>query len=296
MSDRQNKEPSRSDPAVAVFIAVAAAVLLAVHWLARMNPVELAGIAAAVAVMPLAWWSVRPQRRLPRNRVRYMRLRLRLRLHPGPGHATLFELWLRWGPGAAARRARRARPSLTWATRRFRPWQTSVLIGRAQYGRKLRVPTEEHVLFMAPPRKGKSGTLAEIIEQYPGPVVVTTTRGDLHNLTAQSRDSRGPVHVWNPQRLANVVSTMRWDLLGGCEDPATAIRRAVPLSAVAAYKGEGEDFWSAAIELWLQTLLHVAALRRGSMDLVHYWALSKTPDSFLARCPARAGKPNGGAR
>ena len=28
-----------------------------------------------------------------------MRLRLRLRLHPGPGHATLFELWLRWGRG-----------------------------------------------------------------------------------------------------------------------------------------------------------------------------------------------------
>ena len=290
MRDRQNRESPRSDLAVALFIGAAMAVLLAVHWLARMNPLQLAGIAAAVTAALFGWWAVRPQRRLPRNRVRHMRLRLRLRLHPGPGHATLFELWLRWGPGAAARRARRARPSLTWWTRRFRPSQTSVLIGRAQYQRRLRVPTEEHVLFMAPPRKGKSGTLAEIIEQYPGPVVVTTTRADLHNLTAQSRASRGPVHVWNPQQLANVVSTMRWDLLGGCEDPATAIRRAVPLSAVAAYKGEGEDFWSAAIELWLQTLLHVAALRRGSMDLVHYWAMSKTPDSFLSALPGAGGE------
>ena len=83
---------------------------------------------------------------------------------------------------------------------------------------------------------------------------------------------------------------MRWDLLGGCEDPATAIRRAVPLSAVASYKGEGEDFWAAAIELWLQTLLHVAALRRGSMDLVHYWALSRTPDSFLAAVGGAGGE------
>ena len=98
------------------------------------------------------------------------------------------------------------------------------------------------------------------------------------------------MHVWNPQRLAAVASTMRWDLLGGCEDPATAIRRAVPLSAVASYKGEGEDFWAAAIELWLQTLLHVAALRRGTMDLVHYWALSRTPDSFLAALAGAGGE------
>ena len=292
MTDRTTgtSEPGRSDPAVAIFLAVAAAVLLVVHWLARLDWLGLAAIAAAVVAVLFVWWAVRPQRQLPRNRVRYMRLRLRLRLHPGPGHATLFELWLRWGSGAAARRARRARPSLSWRARRFRPSQTSVLVGRAQYGRGLRVPTEEHVIFIAPPRKGKSGALAEIIDQYPGPVVVTTTRGDLHTLTAASRASRGPVHVWNPQQLARVASTMRWDLLGGCQDPATAIRRAVPLSAVASYKGEGEDFWSAAIDLWLQTLLHVAALRRGSMDLVHYWALSKTPDSFLGALPGAGGE------
>jgi hypothetical protein len=290
MTERPGSEPGKSGTAVAVFLAVAVAVLLAVRWLARLDGLQLAGIAAAVAMVLFGWWAVRPQRRLPRHRVRHMRLRLRLRLHPGPGHATLFELWLRWGPGAAARRARRARPSLSWRTRRLRPSQTSVLIGRAQYHRGLRVPTEEHVIFIAPPRKGKSGALAEIIECYPGPVVITTTRGDLHALTAASRAARGPVHVWNPQRLARVASTMRWDLLGGCEDPATAIRRAVPLSAVASYKGEGEDFWAAAIELWLQTLLHVAALRRGSMDLVHYWALSRTPDSFLAAVGGAGGE------
>ena len=289
-TERPGSEPGKSGTAVAVFIAAAIAVLLAVRWLARLDGLQLAGVAAAAAMVLFGWWAVRPQRRLPRHRVRHMRLRLRLRLHPGPGHATLFELWLRWGRGAAARRARRARPSLSWRTRRFRPSQTSVLIGRAQYHRGLRVPTEEHVIFIAPPRKGKSGALAEIIECYPGPVVVTTTRGDLHALTAPSRAAGGPVHVWNPQRLARVASTMRWDLLGGCEDPATAIRRAVPLSAVASYKGEGEDFWAAAIELWLQTLLHVAALRRGSMDLVHYWALSRTPDSFLAAVGGAGGE------
>lgn len=287
MTTKRIEEPGNPDAPVAVLIAVAAVALVVVRWLDWLG---LALVAAAVAGVLFAGWAVRPRRRLPRHRVRYMRLRVRLRLYPGPGHATLFELWLRWGRGAAARRARRSRPSLGWRMRRFRPSQTSVLVGRAQYGRGLRVPVEEHVIFIAPPRKGKSGALAEIIEQYPGPVVVTTTRGDLHTLTAQSRDSRGPVYVWNPQRLADVASTMRWDLLAGCEDPATAIRRAVPLSSVATYKGEGEDFWAAAIELWLQTLLHVAALRRGSMDLVHYWALARTPESFLAALPGAGGE------
>src|SRR5436305_1567766 len=32
---------------------------------------------------------------------------------------------------------------------------------------------------------------------------------------------------------------------------------------------------------WLQTLLHVAALRRATMDLVHFWALSRSPEEFL---------------
>ena len=94
----QPGEP-QSGLAVAVFVAVAALVLLAVRWLARLDWLGLAGVAATVAALLFGWWAMRPRRRLPRNRVRYMRLRLRLRLHPGPGHATLFELWLRWGPG-----------------------------------------------------------------------------------------------------------------------------------------------------------------------------------------------------
>ena len=63
--------------------------------------------AAGIVLLSLRWafapWL--PYRRLPRHRVRYLRLRLRLRLHPGAGHATLPELWLRWGRLAALRRS-----------------------------------------------------------------------------------------------------------------------------------------------------------------------------------------------
>jgi type IV secretion system protein VirD4 len=79
-------------------------------------------------------------------------------------------------------------------------------------------------------------------------------------------------------------------MLAGCEDPATAIRRAQPLAAIGAFKGEGEEFWASATALWLQTLLHVAALRGGSMDLVHYWALQRAPRDFLSSMAGAGGE------
>ena len=122
-------------------------------------------------------WCFGPHHRLPRFRVGYLRLRLRLRLHPGRGHASIAELWLRWGRLAAFRRSARARRSLTSWVRLASPEEHSLLIGRAQYRHGLRIPVEEHLLVMAPPRTGKTGLLAAIILHYPGPVVATTGPG-----------------------------------------------------------------------------------------------------------------------
>jgi type IV secretion system protein VirD4 len=291
MTERGSKEPDSSAGfALAVVIAVLLIAYLIVRWLARLNPLALAALAAAAAIVLLVARAVWPRRHLPRNRARHMRLRARMRLHPGPGHATVVELWLRWGRMAAARRARRSRRSLTWRQRLSRPEQTSVLVARGHYWHALRVPVEEHAIWIGPPRSGKTGPLASIIADYPGPVVVTTTRADLYEQTATARAARGPVHVLNPQQLAAVPSTMRWDLLAGCQDPTTAIRRAEPLSGIAAFKGDGEEFWSAATALWLQTLLHVAALQNGTMDLVHYWALTKAPEDFLHAVATAGGE------
>jgi hypothetical protein len=288
-----NRYRNENDDQNLAWTAALAAVLaggVLVRWLAHASALLLAGLAATLLGALLASWVLFPQKKLPRNRARDMRLRARLRLHPGRGHATAFELHLRWGRAAAARRARRSRPSLSKPQRLRYPSLTSVLVARAQYNQACRVPVEEHVIYIAPPRSGKTGALSDVIVHHPGAVVATTTRGDLHALTARIRAARGPVHVFNPQRLADVPSTMRWDMLAGCQDPATAIRRAAPLAAIGAYKGEGEDFWASATALWLQTLLHVAALRGGTMDLVHYWALQRTPRDFFAAMSGAGGE------
>ncbi len=280
------------DPNVAWTLALAAvlAAVVAVRWLAHVPVLALAGLVAGLVAVVIAVRVAFLPRKLARRRVRQMRWRARLRLHPGPGQATVFELWLRWGRLAAARRARRSRPSLSLGDRLLCPSLTSVLVARAQYGHACRVPVEEHVIYIAPPRAGKTGALADVIAHHPGAVVATTTRGDLHELTAGIRAGRGPVHVFNPQQLADVPSNMRWDMLAGCEDPSTAIRRAQPLAAIAAFKGEGEEFWASATALWLQTLLHVAALRGASMDAVHYWALQRAPREFLASMAGAGGE------
>ena len=108
-------------------------------------------------------WAFLPARYLPGNRARHLRIRLHLRLHPGKGFAHLFSLWLRWGRFAVLRRSGRIRAALPLWYRIAEPHQHSVFLGRAHYRHGLRVPLEEHLLVMAPPRTYKTAFLADVI-------------------------------------------------------------------------------------------------------------------------------------
>ena len=239
----------------------------------------VAAFLAACALGAFARWAFIPRDTVPRHRVRIMRLRLRLHLHPGRGHATAFELWLRWGRLAAWRRARHSRPGLSWWQRR-RACETSVSLGRAHYGHRLRLPVEEHALIMAPPRTGKTGYLAAVILHYPGPVVSTTTKPDVFSLTSGIRAAVGPVLVFNPQAIGGVPSTFRWNPVAGCEDQATAIRRADGFANAVSLEGaEDASFWSSKASSYLRGLFHAAALAGGDMRLVTRWALGDAEDA-----------------
>ena len=210
-----------------------------------------------------------PYRRLPRHRVRQLRLRLRLRLHPGPGQATLPELWLRWGRLAAFRRSGRARRSMSWWQRALAaPASYSILVGRAHFRHALRLPLDEHAVVTSPPRGGKTGWLARVILRYPGPVLSTTTKHDVFELTSGIRARRGPVHVFNPQLVGGVPSTFRWNPLEGCQDPATAIRRADAFAHSVSQKGvEDATFWASKASDYLRAYFYAAAAE--GLDLRH---------------------------
>ena len=177
-------------------------------------------LAVFLVVAGLVRWALVPGGQLPGNRVRYAKVRLHLRLHPGRGYATVFELWLRWGRFAAFRKSGRVRQSLNPWQRARHPGEHSVFAGRAHYRHCLRVPLEEHVLVMAPPRTFKTAFLADVILRYPGPVISTTTKADVFQLTSGIRSGRGPVHVFNPQSIGAVPSTFRWSPVEGCQGGA----------------------------------------------------------------------------
>ena len=235
-------------------------------------------------------WCLLPHGRLPHFRVRYLRLRLALRLHPGRGHATVLELWLRWGRLAAFRRSGRSRRSVPAWQRALCPDSYSVRLGRAQLGHRLRIGLDEHVLVMAPPRTGKSGLLAAVILRYPGPVVSTTTKHDVFALTSGVRSAVGPVHVFNPQNIGGVGSTFAWNPVDGCEDEATAIRRADAFAHAVSLKGtEDSSFWAGKASSYLRALFHAAALAGGDMTTVAAWALGDAAgaEDILAQAGAR---------
>jgi type IV secretion system protein VirD4 len=198
-----------------------------------------------------------------------MRFRVRLRLHPGRGHATVFELWLRWGRFAAFRRSRRSRRSMSFWRRLIAPSAAySLAVGRGHHRHRLRMPLEEHAVVQSPPRAGKTGWLARIILRYPGPVLSTTTKHDVFELTSGLRARCGPVFVFNPQGVGGVQSTFRWNPLEGYQDPQVAIRRADAFSQAVSMKGVEEgSFWSAKASDYMRAYMHAAAI--AGLDFRH---------------------------
>lgn len=249
-------------PAVTLFAAliVILLVIAVVFWLAKW-----------------AWW---PSRTLPGNRLRHQRIRLHLRLHPGRGHATVFELWWHWSRWASWRLSGTARPSLPAWERWRAPGTHSVFVGRAHYRHGVRVPVEEHVLVMSPPRKGKTAWLAFALMRYPGPAVCTSVKDDLFTLTSGIRAPVGPVQVFNPEGYGGWPSTLAWNVITGCESEQVAFRRAEALTHAVSVQGTDDgSFWQAKASQMFVALFHAAALLKGDLRMVARWVFADDTDA-----------------
>ncbi|MGH3867246.1 MAG: type IV secretory system conjugative DNA transfer family protein [Pseudonocardiaceae bacterium] len=183
---------------------------------------------------------------------------------------------------ALRRSAATVRPSHARKTRRER-WRTPTTQFAVPLCRTgpLRVwaSVEDVVCVFGGPRKGKTGWLAGRVIDAPGAVLVTSTRLDLHDLTAGLRAKRGPVYVFNAVRLGQVPSTITFDPLTGCADPATAAERATDLLSGAGRGPGGGDHahWEAQARRVLTALLHAAALGGQGMPEVLRWVAN--PDT-----------------
>src|SRR5205085_9451446 len=82
-----------------------------------------------------------------------------------------------------------------------------------------------------------------------------------------------------------VPSTFCWDPVDGCEDPATAIRRADAFAFAVSQKGvEDGTFWSPKASDYLRRYFPAAALARHDLRAVAAWvsgADSDVPERIL---------------
>jgi type IV secretion system protein VirD4 len=181
---------------------------------------------------------------------------------------------------ALLRRASTLRPSLSHP----RAADVGYLLGRS-HGRGIWASVEDSILVIGPPRSGKGLHLVvNAILDAPGAVVTTSTRPDNIAATIGIRHARGPVAVFDPQRLTVGINEVRgagvrWSPIRGCENPLTAMIRATGLASSTGLSSGGTEsggFWEGRARAVLQALLHAAALDQLPTRVLFEWSLSAT--------------------
>jgi type IV secretory pathway TraG/TraD family ATPase VirD4 len=197
---------------------------------------------------------------------------------------------------ASVRSARRlkahTRPGLA-AWPRPAPIELGYPLGRSHPGGvKLWASWEASTRVVAPPGAGKTyRVLARIVRSHPGPVIATSTKADLCQLTVAAR-RRGdrPVVCLDPEGLCGSagIDPVRWSPVAGCDDTMVAERRAIALLAATGDRGDerhGRFFINSARDV-LKAYLHAAALCDGDISTVLGWSRridDPTPAEIL-RC------------
>ncbi len=251
----------RTAAALALVAGVAVAALLGV-------PAPLLAVAAALPVAAAVGWH-----RYSRSAGLVRRWGATARRKHGV--ASTLDVLRFAGALSHRRKATTVRPSRAELSRRDRARvrTTEVAVPLCRVGlARMWSSVEDVTVIFGGPRTGKSGWLAGRILDAPGAVLVTSTRGDLHALTAGLRAERGPVYVFNAVGLGGLPSTITFDPVTGCADPVTASERATDLLSASTHGGGGDrEFWDSQARRVLAALLHAAALGRLSMRDVLGW-------------------------
>lgn len=198
--------------------------------------------------------------------------------HRIQGTATARDIAATASKKALVRRGQTLRPSLQ------HPGAADIgyVLGRS-CGREIWASVEDSILVIGPPRSGKGLHLViNAILDAPGAVVTTSTRPDNIAATIRARQERGPVAVFDPQRLTEGLPEVnghgvRWSPIRGCEQPLTAMIRASGLASSTGLSSGGVEsggFWEGKARSALQALLHAAALEKLSTRALFEWSLS----------------------
>lgn len=216
----------------------------------------------------------------------------------GEGFATSRELNKMLGGRQLRKRAATLRPSLAGVpSRGLSPLELGLYLGQDKFHRRdLYVSCEDLLLVVAPPRSGKTALLGNHVIDAPGPVLATSTRADLYEAThGLRRAGNRPVWVFNAG-LEGVQNTVRWNLVAGCEDPETAVRRAGFILSAGA-SGDDLDhgkFWDINSFKLLRSFLMAGALAGKNLMDIRRWITDPTSREALEILRTHKGRvPDG---
>jgi len=137
---------------------------------------------------------------------------------------------------------------------------------------------EDSILVIGPPRSGKTTSLLiPLAVEAPGPVVTTSTRAEVAELTTRLRSQVGPVALFDPFGLASgaQIDRLLWSPVQGCEDIAVAVRRAQGMmGAISMANTTSGDFWQTSGANVLAACLHAAALSGGGVSALQKFLAS----------------------
>ncbi|WP_458117322.1 type IV secretory system conjugative DNA transfer family protein [Arthrobacter sp. D2-10] len=167
-----------------------------------------------------------------------------------------------------------------------------VMIGRmVRGGNTLYASWEDTLLHIWGTRTGKTTTqAAPSIIEAPGPVIATSNKRDLSDLTRDIRAEEGQVWVFDPQGVANEEPTWWWNPLTYVTDSERAAEMAnnFALGSRAVGAKGGDAYFDTAGKDLLAGLLLAAAVGNQPIERVHTW-LSRPANDEPVRLLDEAG-------
>ncbi len=230
----------------------------------RVAAIELATL--AVITTTVAWW----WRRHRKNRTRIDAAGRKMATREDVTHLT---------PTGVTESARRLRPTLA-DTRHIDLDNAGVQICLTLDGTPLSQSWEDMAVDIWGPRTGKTTCRAiPAIVAAPGPVIVTSVKGDIVDATRDPRAERGPIWIFDPQSILDGNQTMWWNPLRHIDTITTARRLAEHFASAEREPGVQRDaFFDPSSEELVANLLLAAAVGGRTVLDAYRWVVNFRDD------------------
>ncbi|KXP11594.1 hypothetical protein AXK57_21885 [Tsukamurella pulmonis] len=188
----------------------------------------------------------------------------------------------------AVAQAKRTTPRLEKvSTRDIDPYREAVFVGHSVAGGsrdEVFIQHRDGVLVEGPTGSGKTNRVGiPRVWDAPGSVITTTTKADVLAATVEDRLAVGHVEVFDPEDITGWPNKLRWSILGGCEDPDVAIRRAKALvQAKPMGDTKNASYWDDKAATLMHCYLHAAALDERSLSDVRRWTSQRQNQTVLS--------------